>query len=171
MVRGSLVEGLTQGDVYRLDVFEGEQYVRSEVEVEVLGGEVGLLEAAPEGAGAEGKQGKEEKEGKGAKGRETVMAQTYIWSDPYEDLEDQEWDFEDFKKHKMRRWMGADGPTEEGQEDDGTVQVDEGFADVDAAVKKLREGEGKSDPTGGRGLNGAISKQLEDLQRNGGVAP
>ena len=40
-----------------------------------------------------------------------MTAQTYVWSAPESYLEAKEWDFEDFKTHKMRAWMGdpADG--------------------------------------------------------------
>ncbi|ETN36698.1 uncharacterized protein HMPREF1541_08976 [Cyphellophora europaea CBS 101466] len=164
-VRGSVVSGLTEGDVFRLDVFEGSQYTKGTVEVEVLEG-VALDELAPE-AGV----------GKAAdttptstKKPEMVTAQTYIWTDGPTWLDPREWDFEDFKKHKMRRWMGGgdsawtDGDEEEAQ--DENVQEDEGFADVDEAVRELKAKE-KKDPTGGRGVNGAIGRQLAEVQRNG----
>lgn len=160
VVRGSVVSGLTQGDVYRLDIFEGSQYGKADVQVEVLEG-VSVYEAAPR----DGQE--EETAAAGEAAKEIVQAQTYVWSAPRNYLDPQEWDFEDFKRHKMRRWMGdatwADDDDDNDEEQDENVQVDEGFADVDKAVAEIKA----KDPTGGRGVNGAISKQLAEVQRNG----
>ena len=153
-VRGSLVTGLNKQDIRRLDIFEGSSYKRDVVKVQVLK-DVGLDEAAPEGEAAEPQIAEE------------VEAQTYVWLEDSEELEPNEWDFEAFKKDKMRAWMGI------GDEDD-SEEVDEGFADVDAAVvawddeaKQNGTGGGNGptkkgyDGTGGRGLNGHISQQLQ----------
>jgi len=142
-VRGSLVTGLTQGDLYRLDIFEGDQYKRDVVKVQVFK-DVELDQAAPEDA-AEPEVVDE------------VEAQTYIWLDGEETLEPEEWDFEAFKRDKMRAWMGID--------DDDAVDVDEGFADVDRAAAEVdtrTKAEGKKDPMGGRGSNGHITQQLKN---------
>ena len=170
VVRGNLVMGLTGGDVNRLDIFEGEAYVRGDVDCVVLEG-VSLNEAAP--AQLHGKEaGKAE--------QTTVKAQTYIWDEGAEGwLDPEEWDFEEFKKHKMSRWAGLDasdggwGNQEEDQ--DQEVQVDEGFADVDRAVAAMANGEQDGsvdrasvarDPMGGRGVNGAIGRQLATAQQH-----
>ncbi|KAG9200009.1 hypothetical protein G6514_007713 [Epicoccum nigrum] len=116
-VRGTLVAGLTDGDVWRLDIFEGSEYERRHVRVRVLG-----------------------EEGKGGKGE--VEAQTYVWVAGEQRLEPREWDFDHFVKEKMGRWVGEEAE-------------DEGFKDVDDAVDAMQ------DPTGGRGLNGDIARQLE----------
>ena len=81
-VRGTLVTGLTDGDVWRLDIFEGSEYERGDVRVRVLG--------------------KEDREG------EEVEAQTYIWIAGEQRLEAQEWDFSHFVKEKMGRWVGEE---------------------------------------------------------------
>lgn len=190
-VRGSVVSGLTDGDVYRLDIFEGSQYEKGTVQVEVLEDGVGMFDAAPEGA-EEGKAGRKEQEVAGKKGdekkRELVKAQTYVWSAPQDYLEAKEWDFEDFKARKMRAWMGdpaddvwsdhGDEPAGGWDKEQGEVQVDSGFADVDEAVRRMeaekemekdKEGKEKRDPTGGRGVNGAIGRQLAEAQREGGA--
>jgi hypothetical protein len=139
-VRGSVVTGLTQGDVYRLDIFEGDQYVREKVNVKVLKN-VDL---------GEGLQNGELEE----HASEQVEAETYIWKDDLSELEDDEWDFEEFKKERMRFWMG------EGSSDESNVEIDEGFADVDNAVAAEKD----IDHTGGRGMNGTISKTLEEVR-------
>ncbi|KAJ9639938.1 hypothetical protein H2201_007284 [Coniosporium apollinis] len=114
-VRGTLVTGLTDGDMWRLDIFEGDEYERRTVKVEVL-------------------------DEKGRKVGEVEGVETYVWIAGRKELEDEEWDFEVFVREKMGRWIG----------------VDEGFADVDDAVKAQQ-----ADPTGGRGVNGSIGKTLE----------
>jgi hypothetical protein len=134
------VTGLTQGDVYRLDIFEGDQYVREKVNVKVLKN-VDL---------GEGLQNGELEE----HASEQVEAETYIWKDDLSELEDDEWDFEEFKKERMRFWMG------EGSSDESNVEIDEGFADVDNAVAAEKD----IDHTGGRGMNGTISKTLEEVR-------
>lgn len=163
VVRGSVVSGLTQGDVYRLDIFEGSQYAKADVDVEVLEG-VSVYEAAPgedRAQQGEGEAAPPPASSPSSSSTETVRAQTYVWSSCRADLDPQEWNFEEFKRLKMRRWMG-DATWSDG-DDDGEVQVDEGFADVDKAVEEIKA----KDPTGGRGANGAISKQLAEVQRNG----
>ncbi|KAI9789528.1 MAG: hypothetical protein M1835_001610 [Candelina submexicana] len=122
-VRGAYVTGLTEGDLWRLDIFEGEEYERRVVRVQ-------LLDRIRDGDGGGGKEG-------GGEGEE-VEAETYVWVQGEEGLEGGEWDFEVFKREKMKRWV---------EEED----VDE----VDAAVSAQSK-----DPTGGRGLNGDISNQL-----------
>ncbi|KAH7413902.1 AIG2-like family-domain-containing protein [Phaeosphaeria sp. MPI-PUGE-AT-0046c] len=125
-VRGTLVEGLTDGDIWRLDIFEGGEYARRKVHVRVL-------EQQENGSNAEADE---------------VEAETYIWTAGADRLEADEWDFAEFVRDKMGRWVGSEG-----------VQVDEGFKDVDDAVAALR------DPTGGRGANGKISKALEGNEK------
>ena len=154
-VRGSFVTGLNAQDVRRLDIFEGDMYKRDVVKVQVLK-DVELGEAAPEGKGQESEVAEE------------VEAQTYVWLEDVEQtLEPDEWDFEAFKRDKMRAWMGL-------SEDSGSIrEVDEGFADVDAAVaswdREERQGKTESngtakkghDPMGGRGAYGHITQQLK----------
>ena len=35
-----------------------------------------------------------------------VDAETYVWTAPEEELEKDEWDFEEFREEKMSRWVG-----------------------------------------------------------------
>jgi hypothetical protein len=39
-------------------------------------------------------------------GSEEVEAEAYIWKDDLSELEDGEWDFEEFKRERMRFWIG-----------------------------------------------------------------
>ncbi|KAL9128725.1 MAG: hypothetical protein Q9217_002658 [Psora testacea] len=113
-VRGTYVEGLTAADQWRLDVFEGDQYERVKVKPR-------LLDA-------------------GEKQAEEVEADTYVWVAPREELEEGEWDFGEFRREKMSRW----------------VRRSQEYEEVDEAVEKAKEGK---DPTGGRFLNGEMTRK------------
>ncbi len=76
-VRGTYVTGLTDGDIYRLDCFEGDEYDRVKVKVELVGEEVGKNQAD---------------------------AETYVFSAGEQYLEKKEWDYEEFRREKMHRW-------------------------------------------------------------------
>ncbi|KAG9792371.1 hypothetical protein KCU88_g790, partial [Aureobasidium melanogenum] len=159
-VRGTVVSGLTEGDLYRLDIFEGDQYSRQKVKVQVLK-DVELDQAASATtttttpttttAAAAASSSPEIVE--------EVEAETYVWQEGMETLEPEQWDFEEFKREKMRAWMGL--------VDQSSTQVDEGFADVDRAVaeeeeKRSQQQKTNHDPMGGRGLNGHITQQLKN---------
>jgi len=139
-VRGTLVSGLTDGDMWRLDVFEGDEYERRKVKVRVLKDE-GAMNVEPTEAQLGGE----------------VDAETYVWISGEESLEDKEWDFEEFVREKMGRWVGAGG--EENGEYNGE-EVRPSIIEVDEAVKVQEQN--TRDPTGGRGLNGTIGKALEE---------
>ena len=81
-VRGTYVRGLNSNDQWRLDLFEGSQYERIRLRLNLLDDE-------------------------GNKGEE-MEAETYVWAEDAKNLEDGEWDFEEFRREKMRRWVGND---------------------------------------------------------------
>lgn len=101
-VRGTLVTGLTDGDWWRLDIFEGSQYKREYVKVLVQKGN------HPQRDAEWNELDEKELESAG----EEVMAQTYVWKDDLDDLEPREWDFEEFVKEKMWRWAGTQAEDE-----------------------------------------------------------
>lgn len=74
------MRGLTKDDQWRLDLFEGSQYERIRLRLNLL-----------------------DEKGNQAEERE---AETYVWTEDTADLEDEEWDFEDFKREKMGSWVG-----------------------------------------------------------------
>ena len=80
-VRGTYVSGLTKQEIWRLDVFEGDQYDRIKVRPRLL---------RPD-----------DTEG------DEVEAETYVWIDHETSLEEGEWDFDEFRKQKMGRWIGS----------------------------------------------------------------
>ncbi|KAM7190722.1 hypothetical protein V8F20_009627 [Naviculisporaceae sp. PSN 640] len=84
-VLGTLVTGLTKANIHKLDDFEGSEYERRKVKVKVLK-EVG--NAKGEGNVETG----EERE---------VDTYVFLYSD---ELEDKEWDFEEFRREKMANW-------------------------------------------------------------------
>jgi len=92
-VRGTFVTGLTDADIWRLDIFEGSEYDREKVQVRILD-KVG--DAAGEG-NVEGDE---------------MEAETYVWIADPEDLEEREWDFAVFQREKMRFWVGEEGAGE-----------------------------------------------------------
>ncbi|KAI0157508.1 AIG2-like family-domain-containing protein [Xylariaceae sp. FL1272] len=87
-VRGMYVTGLTSANMYHLDVFEGEEYVRQKVKVRLLS-KVG------------------DETGKGNEEGEEVECEVYVFMHPSE-LEDREWDFKEFYSEKMRNWTRED---------------------------------------------------------------
>ncbi|KAI9828410.1 MAG: hypothetical protein M1832_002838 [Thelocarpon impressellum] len=126
-VRGTYVTGLTEGDIARLDLFEGAEYERVAVKVRLL-----------TRVGDEAGTGNVESEAE-------ADAETYVWIAGEHELEEGEWDFGEFRREKMGRWIG----------------VDQGFADVDNAAENV-EWLRAADPTRGRGLDGDITSQLND---------
>ena len=150
-VRGAYVTGLTEGDLWRLDIFEGDEYERRVVKVR-------LLEKVGDDSGKGNVEGEE------------VEAETYVWISKEESLEEGEWDFEVFRREKMGRWVGegVDGeysgrdyilslcPLSGGKRAFVWANI---VTEVDEAVKAKGE-----DPTGGRGLNGNISNQLNSAR-------
>ncbi|KAM3458245.1 hypothetical protein MY5147_002404 [Beauveria neobassiana] len=77
-VRGIYVTGLTTANMQKLDHYEGSEYRLETVKVRLDG------------------------ENKGAAGKE-VETRTYVFLKPKE-LEKREWDFEEFKRDKMKMW-------------------------------------------------------------------
>lgn len=150
-VRGTVVTGLTDGDIWRLDIFEGDEYERRRVRAR-------LLTTVGDDAGEGNVESDEE-----------VECETYVWITGRRRLEDDEWDFGEFVREKMSRWVGVEGEGEYKGRDsyrrsfaalfrllcpmvtDWSVEVDEAVKDAAA-----------SDPTGGRGLNGHIGRAVED---------
>lgn len=87
-VRGMYVTGLTEANMLKLDYFEGPQYERKTVEVRLLS-----------------KVGNDKGEGN-VKGKE-AECEVYVFNYP-EELEDREWDYEEFRSQKMKGWTRAD---------------------------------------------------------------
>ena len=85
-VRGSYVSGLTGADIWRLDIFEGDEYIRKKVKVSLLD-QVG------------------DADGKGNVEGEELEVETYVWIASEERLEKGEWDFAEFQREKMHRWV------------------------------------------------------------------
>jgi hypothetical protein len=90
-VRGTLVTGLSNVAVERLDRFEGRQYYRGTVRVKVLA-------HAGDDVGRGNVEGDE------------VEAETYIWRVDPNELDYREWDFAEFKRNKMRAWIDPPPP-------------------------------------------------------------
>ncbi|KAL1304157.1 hypothetical protein AAFC00_000584 [Neodothiora populina] len=111
-VRGTYVTGLTSANIYKLDLFEGEDYERRHVRI-------GLLEPASASSTTTTTTPNDNESLTGGKGDEKqqqvklvetkqVDAQTYIWIAGPDELEDQEWDFARFRREKLRVWVSGD---------------------------------------------------------------
>lgn len=110
-VIGTLVSGLTDGDIYRLDRFEGSDYDKRTVVVRLLRESHGDNGQSGEGSTAES-QLREMLNAAGVevtdKGKEEeISAVTYVWTAGKDLLEDTEWDFESFRSDKMAWWVGV----------------------------------------------------------------
>ena len=97
------MSGLTDGDICRLDDFEGSEYERRKVTISLL-----------EHARDRGEKG--ELDG------EHLVAETYVWIAPKRFLQNEEWDFADFQKEKMHRWV-RDGTEILGTQSGFTLQA------------------------------------------------
>lgn len=94
-VLGTYVTGLSPQDLNRLDAFEGSEYQRREVQAQVLTGSVVKVQTdAAAGKQVGSHEGDIEEE---------VTTQTYVYLDS-NNLETNEWDFEEFKREKMSAW-------------------------------------------------------------------
>ncbi|CAI7589064.1 hypothetical protein PCG10_008290 [Penicillium crustosum] len=110
-VIGTLVSGLTDGDLYRLDRFEGSDYDKRLVVVRPLQESHGDNGQSGEGSAPES-QLREMLNAAGVevtdKGKEEeISAVTYVWTAGKDMLEDTEWDFESFRRDKMAWWVGV----------------------------------------------------------------
>ena len=86
-VFGTLVTGLTRANMAKLDYFEGDQYERRKVKVKVLD-QVGDVK------------------GEGNVEGEEVEAEVYVFLEVGE-LEEGEWDLEEFRREKLGKWTRA----------------------------------------------------------------
>ena len=107
-VRGTLVTGLTDADMWRLDIFEGDEYERRVVKVRILlsANDVGGGDGGEEYDRTAKKDDVVEREG------EEVEAETYVFIGDPNDLEEDEWDFDEFVTQKIDRWIGLGGEDE-----------------------------------------------------------
>lgn len=108
-VLGVVVSGLTDGDIYRLDQYEGDEYEMQPVKVRLIRNP---SEKSESGAQKEDSPDSHLRDVLNAAGadvidekEEDVDAKTYIYTAGDGQLEDAEWDFESFKKEKMAWWI------------------------------------------------------------------
>lgn len=86
-VRGTCVSGLTDGDIWRLNIFEGDQYEQRTVKAKILD-QVG------------------DDDGVGNVEGDEVETMTYVWAADEDHLDKREWDFAEFRREKMmRNWV------------------------------------------------------------------
>ena len=113
-VLGTLVSGLTDGDIYRLDIFEGDEYIRKPVQVRTLEESLDVDQGQQlhKDEGSTDEHLRDVLDAAGAEfadeGDEDVNAVAYVYVAGGERLEDKEWDFESFKRDTMAWWVRAD---------------------------------------------------------------
>lgn len=111
-VLGTVVSGLTDGDIYRLDIFEGDEYVKQSVRVRVLRNAPSVGGRREESTAKKGdehlRDTLDKAEAEMASEEEEVDAVAYVWAAGEDRLEDGEWDFESFKRDRMSWWVQAD---------------------------------------------------------------
>lgn len=110
-VRGTYVTGLTDSDIWRLDIFEGSEYERANVKCKLLRRAGGGEEKAKVFENVH-VSGKEKVHLGNVFDGEEVEAETYVWIGGEERLEAREWDFAEFQREKMRFWVGEEGNEE-----------------------------------------------------------
>ncbi|KAE8355757.1 AIG2-like family-domain-containing protein [Aspergillus coremiiformis] len=109
-VLGTVVSGLTDGDIHRLDIFEGAEYEKGKVSVRILRESLDRQEGGPDGKDTD-RHLRDVLDAAGAEFAdegEEVEAATYVYVAGKGRLEDGEWDFEAFKRDKMAWWVSAD---------------------------------------------------------------
>lgn len=115
-VLGTLVSGLTDGDIYRLDIFEGDEYIRKPVHVRTLRESLDVDQDQDQQLhkeeGSTDEHLRDVLDAAGAEfadeGDEDVGAVTYVYVAGEGRLEDEEWDFESFKRDTMGWWVRGD---------------------------------------------------------------
>lgn len=96
-VRGTYIRGLTDEDISRLDIYEGDEYVREVVKIRTL------AQAWDDDAGIGIVEEEAEEEAE-----EEVETETYLWIAGEDALEESDWDFAEFKRDKLRSWLVLD---------------------------------------------------------------
>jgi hypothetical protein len=109
-VRGTLVSGLSDTDIWRLDIFEGDDYSRRRVKVVPLRPKRRAPSSAPPPAANQNRasyfpqKGDEQEQEEFEEDDREIEAETYIWIAGPENLEKGEWNFEEFVREKMGKW-------------------------------------------------------------------
>lgn len=89
-VLGTIVKGLSDMDIKRLDIFEGDTYIRQPVKAYPLNN----MEDAVNHI---------------ASRQNAIEAETYVWSERcISKLDSKEWDFEEFRREKLKYWAGPE---------------------------------------------------------------
>jgi hypothetical protein len=102
-VRGVYVSGLTSFDRRNLDIFEGAQYQRQKVNVKLVGKQEQKLHDERFGLQDQKSDLFEKAEGY-VEGKDLLSAETYVFIEGEDKLEDSEWSFDEFVKEKLYRW-------------------------------------------------------------------
>ena len=148
-MRGTYVEGLNSEDLFRLDVFEGSEYERQKVTVSLLPESMSAdgqdTEASLPPRAASDADAEDSRQGTRMGTAEKVETETYIWTAGRAQLEETEWDFDEFVREKMWRWAGTVAP-----------EINGDYEEVEEAVRRKEAGDCGNDPTRGRAIGGGF---------------
>lgn len=135
-VRGTLVRGLRPGDVELLDIFEGDEYVRTPLRVVPIPDapslpnterprDANLADLLADLTPAKMADILASGEGK------VEEAHAYIWAAPLERLEGRVWDFAEFARQKANRWVRRGLDTDGEPSADGVDDAEGEYYEVD----------------------------------------
>lgn len=98
-VRGTVVTGLGDADIWRLDIFEGDEYEKRDVKIRIL---------EDESQTSHGNEGDKLRSSilDAKETEQEIEAVTYVWTSDRNILEDEEWDFQGFLRDKLHLWAG-----------------------------------------------------------------
>ena len=89
-VLGTIVRGLLEMDIRRLDIFEGDTYIRQKIDAYPL---EDITDATHHVQSPQ----------------KVIQAETYVWKEEYlSQLDFEEWDFEEFRREKLKYWAGPE---------------------------------------------------------------
>jgi hypothetical protein len=141
-VIGTVVSGLNEMDIIRLDGFEGSMYERKKVRARVL------EEQVWDGDGKIDEDAWQRVSGVAEGERKMVWAETYVWDLEWERLEEEEWTYEEFRRDKMKRWV----------DEDDNEEYDEEADDYEWSGKKEKEEEEGSEESERKRIASVIAR-------------
>ncbi|KAI0041918.1 hypothetical protein FA95DRAFT_1525981 [Auriscalpium vulgare] len=112
-VRGTLVTGLTESDLELLDIFEGNEYVRTLVAVHPLGPSAPLPSDVTPTVESAYVPTTPAPLPSPSELTATATAETYVWKAPVTDLEQELWSFETFVRDNAWKWVGEGAEKQE----------------------------------------------------------
>ncbi|KAH9980979.1 hypothetical protein BGW80DRAFT_1162287 [Lactifluus volemus] len=124
-VRGTLVTGLTTMDIAFLDVFEGNEYVRSQVQVHPLGtfAPIPATSEAQDSLPVPTMSAAAAATSESEQAQTLLPAQTYVWNVQDSRLDEKLWSYDEFVIKNAWKWIDSDSGAQSATNKD-FVEVD-----------------------------------------------